>query len=83
MSTMTDKMSESSKVVLTDKVGVGLPKKGGRFRCDAGGMEVEVTTGSRFIVSRSLGERETMNQNRELIDRRILSSLRGNRHFSC
>jgi hypothetical protein len=42
MSTMTEKMSESSNKVATDE-GVGSPKKGERFRCAKCGMEVQVT----------------------------------------
>ncbi len=46
MSTMTEKMSEASEKVMVDK-GVGIPKKGERFRCDKCGMELQVTADCR------------------------------------
>jgi hypothetical protein len=42
MSQMTEKMSESSNKVATER-GVGNPKMGERFRCETCGMEIEVT----------------------------------------
>jgi hypothetical protein len=46
MSRMTEKMSEASNKVMTDE-GVGRPRKGDRFRCQACGMEIQVTADCR------------------------------------
>jgi hypothetical protein len=46
MSTMTDKMSESSHKPPVDE-GVGNPKKGEQYRCAKCGMAIQVTTDCR------------------------------------
>jgi len=43
MSSMTKKMSEAGAGNVTLDTGVGVPKKGDRFRCQNCGMEVKIT----------------------------------------